>query len=236
MSYWYKKYNTIRCRSKSWEKEQHGFLPEGLSDSLIHSAYVYLYTGDVDLLRNITWCLKKGKRWNDKSDPSEGVNYRSQYSMTRDIYIACLSVLILTGDWIPEFKVKRKLWRPDFYFWIQWVRTKKDKYLKRYGWWAILNICLFGRFMPMYAKLLAGWMAYTTESKKVQNGLKKHVPEWNYLLRCLVGDKPDEQDVREYISREGFCWTSETGKKDNVELPLGNDYYVDKDLLIWIYT
>lgn len=238
MSYWFLRHRTIRCQGKSWEKDKYNWDPQGLGDSLIHSAYVYLYKRDLDLLRNIIVCLKLGKRWNNQSNPPDYARgYRSQYSMTRDVYIVCYSVLHLTGTWIPtpRERIPWYLWRPDFYFWMKFITTKDKKYIPRYEWWAVLNIRLFGRFLPVFAKLLAGWMSYTTQSEKVKNELKKRIPEWHLLLRCLVGDEPELKEIREYLSRQGFTWTSETGNKDRTPLPLDEDYYVDKDLLIWIY-
>jgi len=245
MSYWYKQNKTIRCRSKSWELNKYNWAPEGLGDSLIFSAYAYLVTRDPELLENIIECLEQGKRWNDESNPPPFAwGYRSQYSMTRDVYIVCLSVLYLTDNlWIIErIRIPWWLWRPDFYFWFKSMlayekgEIEKDlRYMLKYKRWALINLLLFGWQMPMYAKLLAAWMARTAGGDKVFKQLLKNIPKWNLLIRTICGDKPDLKQVREYVPVEGFRWQGDRWRKDKKPIPFEEKYHIDKDLLIYAW-
>jgi len=90
-----------------------------------------------------------------------------------------------------------------------------------------------------YSLHLWAWMVYTAgDGATLSSKVLQYVPHWNTLLWLLfAGSSPHFHFIsgaRRYRSKKGYQWTRENWI-DKDYLPAGEKYYLDKDILDWVF-
>ena len=213
---------------------------KGIGDLLFRSALFALARRDYRLLFSCYKLTKQRKRWPDGLGFPTAEEHRNQNRMTRDPYWVFWAACFLMNKphYIEATKPPWSIWRPHFTAYRKFCITRDEKYKRRYEFWqGVSNFLSFNK-EPAFSVFLDCLAAWAIDSTKVQVRVMKNVPEWNLCCRQLIIHPDwlkDREKVEAYLPREGFLWQSETFKDDR-RLPLDQEYYLDKDLLDFVFN
>lgn len=129
----YKEGYFYRGPEKEWEFDEYGFYPRGLGDLIYNTLRKIIETNDKNKWAH--WALVasgdlliQGKRWPDDLDPI-GATYRSQFSMTRDPWVAYYACAMHLDR--KQFIFRKPPWRlysPEVWAWRRALLGKRNCY------------------------------------------------------------------------------------------------------------
>lgn len=133
----YKEGHFYRGPQKDWEYFLYGFNPRGLGDLIYNTLRKIIETNDkshwaYSAFQECADLLVYGKRWPDELNPPNIPGkepYRSQFSVTRDPFIALWACAIhLNRKQFIKAKPPRKLYSPEVWAWRRALLGKRNCY------------------------------------------------------------------------------------------------------------
>ena len=212
---------------------------KGKRDVLFRSSLFAMARRDYRLLFNCYTLIKQRRRWPKIMDSLASERTISPFRMTRDPYWAfwAASYLMNKPHYIEATKPPSYTRTPSFMAWRRYLITREEKYKRRYEFWSrVSNFLSFGK-EPAFSVFLDCLAAWVVDSYKLQGKLHKRIPEWNLCCRQLTLHPDWEKDgpkIEAYRPQEGFLWQSEV-YYDNRLLPEDQEYYMDKELLDFVW-
>jgi hypothetical protein len=216
----------------------------GKGDLAFRSAHYAMVKKDYLMLERLADLLMKpARRWPTTMDHRDGPKYEHRKaegfrSMTRDPYIIFYAACVEMDrkQFIEVVKPPWYIFSPSFNLWRRYLITGRRGYFKAYEWTARVGLALNPN-LPMFAVYLACIKAWIAQSDKVQERLRKFVPENNlacYQLTQHPLAHHHEMRIRSYIGRKGFVWQGDPWRTD--WLPGGEFWYMDKEVLMYFYN
>jgi hypothetical protein len=236
---------------ETWPLKHWGFFPNGLGEAAWRMGiYVACHPEDDLAVMSLFYMLDNRIRYFGKRPPRSVPIWKklrryghSRRNFTRDPIVTGLFGLMVAGrhDLIKElrFPWKISLWHsltPTLWAWIKFLKTRKGKWAKLFHLFTIIEYWIGNKLntIPMYARHLMSYMLFICPNAECSAAVMEKVPEENLLLHflndydqeILLMSKPEE-----YVSRKGWVWQGEDFKNLPPEIPSGEDYYLDYEIL-----
>jgi len=248
--YYRKLYKILVAPQEEWQWGAFGYETWCKWDGIARSETAAIAYKDPCLL-SASWDLLQPsvrRRWPieldsplDMNPPPGKKKYGNVRRMTRDPYImgVCAEYFIGNPKFTTLYKMPFHIRRPHIEAWKKYLATKKRSWKWIYEKLAFLSLLISSN--KIFVLHLAAWMAYAADSDKMKKEIRKHVPEWNFMILALCGVYiRDNVDYINYRSKIRYQWTDETKMEDSEwcneswYLPEGEQYYLDKDILEWV--